>query len=126
MANNVVFQFCNPIQKPCKNPIREATPNHGITPSIELKYVCIHHPSANETLQLSHLCAFFCDSKSPTSSSPDFHWGQGTLLQTAELVASSIGVSNEKNTDGPKELNELTTHGVLSIIVLFILSYPHF
>lgn len=39
MAKNVVFQFCNPIQKPCKHPVQETTANHGITPSIELKYV---------------------------------------------------------------------------------------
>ena len=105
--------------KTCKHPIQETTRNHGIAPSIELKCVCINYPSAQETLQLSHLC-FFLRLKIAKKFITGFPFGQGTLLQTAELVASSIGVSKEtKITHGPKELHELTTHGVLSIIVPF-------
>lgn len=105
--------------KTCKHPIQETTRNHGIAPSIELKCVCINYPSAQETLQLSHLC-FFLRLKIANKFITGFPFGQGTLLQTAELVASSIGVSKEtKITHGPKELHELTTHGVLSIIVPF-------
>lgn len=99
MAKNVVFQFCNPIQKPCKHPVQETTANHGITPSIELKYV-LYTSSFRErnTATISSIAFFFATQNRQRFVHRIFIRAKGHFCRLLSgLPRATHGVLNEYN-----------------------------